>query len=608
MKLSLKIPLFLFFMLILAFTFINPAYATIDIYGKFGYKWGSSVVSYSKHQYIVVEVNSYLIYLFIDSSSYLNICVIDKNTETVTRLTQITSVTFYSISATNFNSTHILIAGTIVSSSKTYGAFILYNPSNGAYSLYIPSTANGSTAQAMIISNIVKCPYDGYFYAVGTYISAQAYVELWKFTNSSATYVGYIISGPVGYRFIHIFTTSLNPQNIWIFLSSNAGENTASYIKIYKYNVVSGGLATYIADSPYPNDIIASQQVINLGERYYRDANGNVYMLWLYSFVDSTPKLYVKALWLNQTSGVSRVYTLFQTSVLNENYNPVVRCIGYDAHIINNSSDGVVTIYPLGANLKINRYVIEYNGFPYNDIMSQVLQVGYIPENMYLTTTPYLYIKYSDRYRIEISNDYKPYISTLGVYSGVRVYTLGMSYSPSESPLKVNNAYTYTVTALANNKAFNSIVQVYFNGTLLKTLDTKSGTASFTYTVSQSGFYNWTLKLYDNDVKAYVKTVSYQLQYVEVKPSESEVVQYQIVNLFDVIMGIIPIFFVVLLPAFLLALYFGIMGLFTGFTIGMIMGTMTGIVPLYGLYLYILILILSVIFMSRRGGGGGGEQ
>lgn len=186
-------------------------------------------------------------------------------------------------------------------------------------------------------------------------------------------------------------------------------------------------------------------------------------------------------------------------------------------------------------------------------------------------------------------------------------YDISMSYTPPDNPLLTDNSYLFTFTTYANAIPTALKYVAYFDNSQFGAGITGSnGQKQFTSTTSIAGIHIYTVKLYDlNNVLRRTEDFSYLYKKVTIGTdiTQEDALMIGINSLF----GVIPQFIIVLLPAILIyqvkndALMFMV-----GLTIGSAIGVLSGIIPLYILFIFVLCDIL-IMFYGRKGQATIGE-
>ena len=205
--------------------------------------------------------------------------------------------------------------------------------------------------------------------------------------------------------------------------------------------------------------------------------------------------------------------------------------------------------------------------------------------------------------------------------TSISVYSESFSYSPSDSPLVTNKYYTLTWIIYKNGIIDYSgdTYQFFYDGVSMKTgiLDS-NGKAIISIMINIAGPHSFQIKIYDTGtgielfaglIRNY--TVSASVPSGGAIPSSPMLTTYYT----DLFMFWLPVAMIVFLPTISLTLvgakYAGgagaIVGMIFGGATGIIGGTVVGIIPVYALYLLVLLIATGLVMLIVRGSSGGGS-
>jgi hypothetical protein len=191
-------------------------------------------------------------------------------------------------------------------------------------------------------------------------------------------------------------------------------------------------------------------------------------------------------------------------------------------------------------------------------------------------------------------------------------YTSTISYSPLDSPLLTNKAYSFTYT-IYNNNVLDISGKKY--KILIDGLEQKSGNlnsvgqATFSLTILNPSAHTFEIRIldsgnnviYGSDVTGYV--------FRDAVTTPGTIPGEDIATgLYALLTVWVPIGLVVMIPTLALSLLgskFGVTGMMVGMLMGMFLGVLGGvlvnILPAYALYLYILVMGICFAIVARSG-------
>lgn len=523
----------------------------------------------------------------------VKVYVIDKASETVIREVTIDVAVYnsaYSAAVSKpfkYSNSEILLftLSTSEGTSSVYSKCYIVNIDNGQVTTYSYSYTPGSN-KYILSSEIYKCTANNYYYTFFTDVyGSNVYLFAVKFTGSAVTYsfynTGESYSADNAMTVLYNGTASTN--NFWVVFGKSDG--TAC---IVKYDASANTFTKYA--SPLTTDWKNTRKFIFLSKRSYT-IGSNVYFTLTYAYLyQQYSTIMLKCLVINDTDGLNWCTGVSISTNVQALY-------GGEGEYTENK----ISFYYLKAtDWKIYNIQADINGRPLNPQFENLTDTLIAEETPYFTTNLYHGFKYSDICIYEINTNMYVIAKTKNLFPTVATYSLSVSYSPSDSPLITNTNYLFTVQTLRNNKAFSSCVLVYVDNTLYKTIDTSNGYGTFSYLTSTSGYHNFTFVIHDNQRNLDVKTETYMYLFRTRELTEEEEAMQQSIYLISLTTRILPYLFVILLPAFILAYYAGVMGFVGGLAIGVFMGVSVGLIPVYVIYLFILVMIMIVIYMMRR--------
>ncbi len=208
------------------------------------------------------------------------------------------------------------------------------------------------------------------------------------------------------------------------------------------------------------------------------------------------------------------------------------------------------------------------------------------------------------------------------VYCGEPVvlaeYDMTVSYSPTDDPLLTNKDYDFTFTIYLNNVIdtnTNDTYKLYLDG-----IERGGGTLEldgyfvFRMRVLTAGIHTFIVTVYDGTNALVYTSDSYSYTFVATTTSTTPLDPGTVTTGWANMFGLwIPIMLIVVAPMVMLAIVGGKFGGGTGMVIGMLGGGFAGVIggtqvnllPSYILYLYILLIGVSLVLAMAMNRGGG---
>jgi hypothetical protein len=205
-----------------------------------------------------------------------------------------------------------------------------------------------------------------------------------------------------------------------------------------------------------------------------------------------------------------------------------------------------------------------------------------------------------------------------------KVYTFSDSYAPADSPLLTNKNYVMTYNIYVNGVAddLNETAKIFVDGIerITKSIPSSGsnvGTITFNMLIGTAGIHSIILKIYNNvgDLDGISGEYSYTF-ITSTTPTGGVPSAPTLIGFYsDLFMIWLPIGIIVFLPltacTMLGARYAGgagaITGMMFGGAVGMIGGTVIGIIPTYALYLLVMLIATAIVVLFVRGSGGGSD-
>ena len=199
-------------------------------------------------------------------------------------------------------------------------------------------------------------------------------------------------------------------------------------------------------------------------------------------------------------------------------------------------------------------------------------------------------------------------------------FTETFSYSPADNPLLTAKTYTLTWTIYKNGIIDYSgdTYQFFYDGVSMKTgiLD-GNGRAIISIMINIAGLHSFQIKIYDTatGIELFAGLVRNYTVVASVPPTSGPPSSPVLITYYsDIFMFWLPVGIIVFLPlvgcTMLGAKYAGgagaITGMIFGGATGIIGGTVVGIIPMYALYLLVILIATALVMLVVRGSSGGG--
>lgn len=184
-------------------------------------------------------------------------------------------------------------------------------------------------------------------------------------------------------------------------------------------------------------------------------------------------------------------------------------------------------------------------------------------------------------------------------------FTMTKSYSPIDVPLVQNKQYTFTYTFKNNGVAYSGgIVLIYVDDSLITSKITDSnGKAIVTMSFASIGYHTINIEFYKH-AGTVNPTIEDETSYLVVSAEPTETPDYDVIG--DTIMNVmfnnLPVYIVVLLPAYSGGKRYGLVGWLGGFVLGIAMAVQATLLPVHFAYLLALVIIMGFVFVIRGGG------
>lgn len=177
-------------------------------------------------------------------------------------------------------------------------------------------------------------------------------------------------------------------------------------------------------------------------------------------------------------------------------------------------------------------------------------------------------------------------------------YDISISYTPTDDPLDVNTNYQFTTTTTLNGIGTEVINIVYWDGSQVKAdYSETNGVFQFTLISSIGGIHNLTVSVWDGEPPAYKYSESWSYTFSGIDPTADPTTPTLVTTTISLMVYFIPVLVIIIFPAFM---FFKILddnifgGLF-GLSLGVIICNVAGYLPVYTIYLMLLIDIAIVL-------------
>jgi hypothetical protein len=188
-------------------------------------------------------------------------------------------------------------------------------------------------------------------------------------------------------------------------------------------------------------------------------------------------------------------------------------------------------------------------------------------------------------------------------------YDITWTYTPSDDPPITHTRYLFTGTTTLNDFGYQTIISVYFDDQLITSKETDTqGVAEWYLLTTIGGVHNLTVVIYDSYEPEYYavevgsETVIYVFELAEIAEGEEGTPLGTVA--IQTLMFFLPIFVIILVPAYIFFEALGYIGFLIGLITGATVGTMAGIVPTYFMALVILVVVLGFVYTIKNPYGG----
>lgn len=390
---------------------------------------------------------------------------------------------------------------------------------------------------------------------------------------------------------IFAFQDQSNLNYIYIVKGLSSDEDTPQFWRVD----LETKTLTYLCDASVSNYFVVSWEYFRFlgGEVEYTSEGKNVTYYWVFSDTDSV-LLYRTRLEFNSSDvlidqekdGISYTLTV-------SNKRPILSGYVDDDYIyfwmIDEDSEGEKHVYKM-----------TYSKGDSWDFVSREEDTEL--DGIILGTTvdySHVYCKYDNigaLWFIYYDNSYAKVFTNL--IPAIRSWSVTLSYLPNED-LQTNTQYLFTLTVYVNGyKSADTSVIIYLDNATIKSDKTnEDGQITFTVLTAISGYHEIKIAIYYRDVLDYTKTFNYFF-----KTSETGLTQTTIPTFMSSLLNLIPIFFLLLVPAIMLFPYLNIFGVILWLPIGSYICVASGLMPFSLFLLTLLVDSIFIIYMLKKGG------
>jgi hypothetical protein len=181
-------------------------------------------------------------------------------------------------------------------------------------------------------------------------------------------------------------------------------------------------------------------------------------------------------------------------------------------------------------------------------------------------------------------------------------YDLTLSYAPADVPLLDSASYVFTATGTQNGIGFKHVHKLYVDSMIKATQETSdSGVAKFSCSFN-AAIHNITIEMYST-TGTYLYTESWQYAVVEDPTPDEDTFPGMIPDIVQLIAKGLPAMVVIMLPIMGLSRIKDvppIVSVMSGMTIGVVVATMAGLIPVYLTFTYVLCLAIIMVYMMRK--------
>lgn len=523
-----------------------------------------------------------------------------------------------------FDANNVLIACALFNSFTFY--FIKYHISTYSQTPYSTSWSGSGSLAIMRIGQLYY--YSGIWYTPVYSVSYSGgyLTRMCKFTGSSASNVALSSTA------INLEMGFQDPNDLKMLYLIDC-KSTPDY---YKYDCSTDTLSL-LATNPFSGEYpdypaYANMQTYLGGGIYQSGTYYYVYHAWLFSFLSGA------------TTGTRRVKTVHWTGEFNNSITSgtLISQVRKERISVDSSASyaaapgiswGYLHLIPASPTQDVYAYYQDIYGGKYisrdtlhiTDLTTMSgtfdsiatlkgvdsLDFTYKSYDANIGKNPMYGVSYQE---VDNSNSYL----YIGESATVVNYSETFSYSPADSPLLTNKWYTFTWIIYKNGLIdySNDTYQVFFDGLSSKTgtLD-GSGKAITSVMNSIVGPHSFQIKIYDATTGnlVFTGTIRNYTFVVSTPPSGGVPSAPTLIGFYsDIFMFWLPVGIIVFLPlvacTMLGAKYAGgagaITGMIFGGATGMIGGTVTGIIPVYTLYLLVILIATAIVVLFVRGSGG----
>jgi hypothetical protein len=467
--------------------------------------------------------------------------------------------------------------------------YIWFNAQTGDSGVYVVNTlyyARGYTPTPPFKTD------DGKMLFLGCYDNDD--VDLVTITGKGSHSFERIRYGDSGYRFNYFSVLKSDERNIYYILGNYGG-----YIRVLKYNYTDDTVTIFMTSGSNTDMNYFAKSMFNY--QFMTDTNNNYYLVILKAFYFQS----------GVTTGVGYYFYRLNITGLRWDYlylggttsiNPpdTIKAI-YGLGIF---SKDLAEVYCVSSDKKIYLIKLTLSGLPTS--LNVNVQYVAVPENT-LVDANYIYwgYHYFNVFKVEIStSDWKIYYESQGLYAGSfpATYTATL-LSPNSTTVIYGQTYLIQIKFKWGDAPYAyQFVKIWFKHPSGITGEVRiqtddQGILTHYFTFYEFGTYTFVYGCYDvNNVNVWNYTIFWRVV-SQGQPSPSPQPEFYIPQ---IVYTVVPLVFL-FVPAILLAgMGLGSAGLMAGLMLGGIALWMSGLLPIWGVFLIALAIIM-LIFFGKRG-------
>jgi len=470
-----------------------------------------------------------------------------------------------------------------------YVWFNVQTGDSGVYDLYGLTYARSYTP-----SPPVKTDDGKMIFFASLYATPQIFVV--KITGKGSHTYTQLSYNDANYAFnFFALLKSSNEADIYYLLGNYGG-----YIRILKYSYSANSISVFMTSGGTSDMNYFSKSMFNY--KFMTDANNNYYLIILkacYYESGSTRAIGYYFYRVNIT-GVTWDYLYLggTTSISGTDTMKAIYGIGM-------FSDSLAEVYCVTSDKKIYLIKLILSGLPAS--LNVNVQYVIIPENT-LADANYIYWgwHYFNVYKVEVSSfNWKIYYESQGLYAGSfpSTYTATL-LSPNSTTVVYGQTYLIQIQFKWGGLPYAyQYVKIWFKhpsgitGEVRIQTD-EEGILTHYFTFYEYGTYKFIYGCYDvNNINVWNYTIFWQVVSQGGQPSPTPEPEFYIPQ---IVYTIVPLVFLFVPAILLVGMGLGAAGLMAGLMLGGIALWMSGLLPIWGVFLIALAIIM-LIFFGKRG-------